>query len=226
MYRAFLPCCATITLCCAQALAGEPNREPRSDDIKALIAQLRSPNQPPKVLPEAGPQAEYSAGYDRKAQEKVDEARRKLRDFGPAAIPCLALHSNDTDYSDTVDDGAFDRNLTVGEECHYLIESQLMPLAQSSSFPTRHPEGASVQSSWPSPRYVRAHNLYDPKSAEEWWKQRRNKSLHDIQIEVLEWTTNELKKTSDPERAALQAKLKALRQTVQPLKPEWYLWAK
>jgi len=221
--RYLLACFATLAPLCNLGLSGEPAAQPSAKEIESLIAQLRSPNKPPKV---DGKDAEYPAGYDSEAQKRVRTAFSRLRDLGLAAFPQLLEHVNDADYSMTGDGGATDVNRSVGSVCFYLLDAQLTPYGARSivSEAGRDPRENPLR-----PDYFEAHGFFDSKSSQKWWQSHNGKSLRELQIEVLEWTiaAEDAKPGiySKEEHAYLASILDKLRTSKEPLEPHRHIFA-
>ena len=96
----------------------------RSKKYADLISQLVSPNKEPITGDES---VRFPAGYDVKAQQRVEAARQALYDNFEDALPYLVEALNDTRYSMTVDwaDGDAYPNYSVGKTCRHIIASQL-----------------------------------------------------------------------------------------------------
>lgn len=212
---------------CLKLCAGEPPVAPQSEtEIKALVAQLRSPNKEPES--KYG-ETEYPPGFNREAQFKVRAAFRRLLELGPVAFPHLAEHFDDEAYCLTIDAGCSERNTTVGEVACFIFESQLVPYREKLASPSEA-ERPSIRLAWPECTYLHQHDLYDPKTVLGWCAARKDKSLREFQIEVLEGTIDDAAKSKESytnwDIAVLKTRLRQLQASNEPLKPEWWLWAK
>jgi hypothetical protein len=191
------------------------DRPPSDEEINSLIQQLASPNQPPKI----GVSARYPADYDHDAQKRVRSAWTRLHKCGPQSFPYLFDHFDDKRYSFTADAGSEDYNWSVGKACFDIVRCHLQPLGTFSlSSGDRHGGGGR-----PRPNYFYRQNLQRAAEAKRWWESRKQKSLCDLQIEVLDWVITEEAKTpkeySDEERTYLLDLLTKLRAGNVPLTP-------
>jgi hypothetical protein len=87
-----------------------------------------------------------------------------------------------------------------------------------------HKEGGTSFRRRPDePDYIAHYKLFQPSQATKWWEERKNKSLRDLQIEVLEWVLAEETKSpeafSDVQRERVEKQLTALRKSKTPMKP-------
>jgi hypothetical protein len=185
-------------------------------DIEALVAQLVSPN--PEPLRRNSPTATYPAGYDRNAQKLVDHARLKLSDLGIRAFPILIKYLDDKRYSSTQDSGAVDENWTVGRTCKIVLTCHLQPY-DSRIF-------AADTGGEPSIRYRPTYSAAftgSSKAAKQWWEASKEKSLHDLQLEAVEWVVAEQakdpEKYSNKDRKYMDGVRRKLLATDKPLKP-------
>ncbi len=199
----------------AAALRGDTT--PSEAEIVALVNQLASPNSAPR---ETVPWTKYPEGYDRAAQKRVWEAWRKLWDIGLPAFPHLHKRLDDGRYSVTEDIGPYDKNFSVGQVCRLIMETQLQPYAY---YPHGKAEQGTVGLS-PEPCYFDGH-MSTAKSFERWWKAHKDKSLREVQIEVLEWTISQVNENSG-EKLAKEVKrlndiLKDLQDSDKPLPPHF-----
>lgn len=197
------------------AFAEEP--DPSEEEINQLIADLVSPNVAPV---RKGPRAVYPEGFDRGAQGKVFRAFRKLHALGPKAFPYLFDHFDDKRYSLTGDGGEAEVNKSVGQLCVHIVVSHIQPYAGSAN-----PGARFYQRRPDAPNYFHHFKLRDPISAREWWQTHQDKSLRELQIEVLEWVIAEEdkipEKYNEVDRDKLRTKLDNLQKSDQPLKPSW-----
>jgi hypothetical protein len=210
-------------LCVASTLTFAENEIVVSDEsVKQLAAQLASPNKAPLVIGNGGqgPDAEYPAGFDKKSQETVFRARSKLDRLGLSAFPHLINLMDDTRYCMTVDDSEADRNYSVGETCIGIIRCRLEPYNRfqfTAGNPHEDPRGRARR-----PCYTQ-HFLGDRDSAQKWWNAHKDKTLLELQVEVLEWIIDEearnQRKYTAVEREFLNTTLKKMQTTKQTLEP-------
>ena len=206
---------AALVVVCA-GVAGGADPEVISDEqITVLVGQLASPNRPP---PTGVPNAEDAPGYDQEAQKKVLRAFHQLRGLAPRSFPFLFGHVSDERYSLTVVSGKAGKNFSVGQVCREILTSNLQSPACR-----RRTASTNVKHRPYPPDYLSAHKLFQPDEAKEWWESRKNKSLRELQIEVLEWTLIEEIKASDryldEDRERLRKALRDLRASRNPLEP-------
>lgn len=118
-----------------------------------------------------------------------------------------------------MDEGSADVNSSVGRACLDIVRCHLQPYG-TFTVGEGSPLARSVR-----PQYVVQFNLIDYKSAAKWWEARTEKSMQDLQIEVLEWVIAKeekaSKKYSKKEIAYLSDILTNLRKAKMPLKPAW-----
>ncbi|MBM3966921.1 MAG: hypothetical protein FJ308_17920 [Planctomycetes bacterium] len=190
------------------------------ETVDSLVARLASKNKPPKTR---GPSAVYPKGYDKAGQEDVFLAYRELRELGPKAFRFIIPHLDDKRYSLTADGGAADVNFTVGQLCFSAIDLQLQPYktySRGEGDPRNRPR---------RPHYLAKVRLNDPIESRKWIDSLENKSLLQLQIEVLEWVIEEESKdrTKYPavETAWLHETLETLNKAREPL-PSGVPWAK
>lgn len=213
----------TVSTLCAAALLsvhlsearGGADEEMVSDrQIEALVADLVSPNPAPRTR---GPNAEYPAGYDRAAQKRVHRAFFKLRELAPRSFPFLFDHFDDRRYALTEDSGDLEKNYTVGQLCRDILVSHLQ-----SDVWGRKEGGTSFRGRPSEPDYLAHYKLFEPEHARKWWATHKDKSLRELQLEVLEWVlAEEIKspeKYSAAERDRVRQRLEELRKSKTPLK--------
>lgn len=180
-------------------------------EMRLLVKDLVSPNDAPKVG--NGLDADYPANYDRKAQNRVLDAWLTLQECGPRAFPVLFDAYDDDRYSLTGEGHMCDANWTVGRACRDMIDCELQPYgtwSQDKNDPRHY-----------FPRYFYDFDLDTREGAKKWWKTHKNKTLRELQIEVLEWVIPELKneKAFDEIRTQLKSDLAKLRAGTKPLEP-------
>jgi hypothetical protein len=198
------------------AIAGET--EISKDTIQQLIADLVSPNVAPRR--EHGPRAIYPPEYDRSAQAKVSRAFNKLYGLGTKGFPFLFDHFEDKQYSLTGPGMVADENKTVGDLCFDILKCHLQPYE-----PFARNKNWQPTSRLQAPNYFGHFQLRKPENARTWWEARHDKSLKDLQIEILEWIVAEeeknVEKYDENERDRKQRLLDRLRESEAGLKPSW-----
>jgi hypothetical protein len=205
----FILVCAIVLAMCVRVTSA--NDKPLSNqEMRSLVKALVSPNPEPKI---GGSQAEYPAKYDHEAQDRVLDAWFKLQECGAAAFPILLDSLDDDRYSFTEDGGALDRNWTVGEACRDMIDLELQPFRTYYRF--KDDDGPRI------PRYIYHFKLDTPDGAKKWWKTHKDKTLRELQIEVLEWVIADLpkEKAYAEIRTKLERDLAKLRAGKEPLEP-------
>jgi hypothetical protein len=204
--------------CASPGFTGEKKQRPSEREIKALIAQLVSPNPRPITFEEDRRMAgryRLPPGFDPKKQRRVDEARDKLRQLGPPAFPLLIAHWGDKRYCLTIltDLGGGWHNRTVGEICRAIVFDQLQPY---TFWPEVHgdPRGKPKR-----PMYPQTF-LASQKAARRWWKKHKHATLYQMQRAVLAWVrTEEAKRPRDFTRAERQELRRIRKQLVRGGKP-------
>jgi hypothetical protein len=204
-----------MVLAASTGFAGE--KPPTEREIKSLIDQLVSPN---LVTPTDKCWPEHPPNYDREAQKRVLAAMQKLRAIGLPAFPYLIERVDDKRYCLTEDAASCDFAFSVGTICYRTVEAHLQ------AFGPHHTKGEGDPRQRPSrPHYIREHELTTPNNFQAWWKTHKDKSMREIQIEVLEWTIAEEEKrpndVSVEERNHLKTVLAKLRRASEPLPPRW-----
>src|SRR5262249_52744287 len=171
------------------ACAGEKPKEPSDREIKALVAQLVSPNPKPIIgdgKERAALHFRLPKEFDRKKQKYVVDAWGKLRQLGPRAFPFLIEQWENDKYCLTVQHGLSSAcyNLTVGEVCQRIVADQLQPY---SFWPKvdDDPRGKPKRPSYPLTQ------LRTKKAAEQWWAKHKDKTLYQMQLEALDWVIAE-----------------------------------
>lgn len=159
--------------------AGEKPRSPSAQQIKALVAQLVSPNPKPILK---GDSWRLPKGFDRDKQKKVHEAWAELRMIGPSAFPFLIENLDDDRYCMTVEISAGD-NLTVGQVCFEIIFEQIQP------YGFRQKGVSDPRTLLPRPSYPEF--LRSKKEARKWWEKSKHKTLYQMQLEALDWVIAE-----------------------------------
>lgn len=145
------------------------------------------------------------------------KAYSELQKLGPPAYPHLFKHFSDERHSIREDGGSAMRDWTVGQMCYHVIELQLQP------YKTFTEGGFDPRSRKRRPDYAKHINLRDPKAANQWWETRKKWSLHEFQVEALEWVVDEERNDQESflevERNAMTEALRKLKATKKPLKP-------
>jgi hypothetical protein len=225
--RSFVTLLVVFVAGCVTLFAGEPTAGPRSEkEIKALVGQLRSPNKEPES--KYG-EMEYPPEFDHEAQGKVSHAFHELYELEAMALPYLAEYFDNESYCLAIDAGCSEQNVTVAEVCRFIFESRLVPYRERQ-VRASEAERSSIRLAWPDCTYLHNHDLYDPKTVSSWFAARKNRSLRELQIEVLQGTIDEAAKSKEEytaeDIAVLKTKLEKLQASGEPLKSEWWLEAK
>ena len=150
--------------------------------------QLVSPNQAPE---DGSPRIKYPPDYDRKAQKVVLSAYYKLKDNAPRSFPFVSEHLADKRYALTEDAGDFMKNYLVRDLCRDVIVGNLQPDVWGHK-----PGGTSYRTRPRQPDYIRHFGVLGF-GKKDWWMAHRDKSLIDLQIEVMEFVVAEAKKQPD-----------------------------
>jgi hypothetical protein len=176
---AALMCAVGIALLggCGRGKTSPEAQEALPDDIPALIEALASPNHFPRVL---GPDVIYPPGFDHKAQERVRKAEARLRQKGFEAVPYLMEHLEDARYSYSEFFGEW-HNHALGEVCFYIIEDLID--FYGFDYETREAADGKVME---KPSYL--WSIARDGRMQEWWKERKGRSLGELQLEALQWT--------------------------------------
>jgi hypothetical protein len=204
-----------VLLLSAVCVAESPQKTEYADgDIEKLVAQLVSPNQPPDIQ---STYAKYGPQFDRNAQKLVSKSWGELRRLAPRSFPFVFDHVADKRYALTQDSGDLDKNYSVGFLCRDILVSSLQPDVWD------HKEGGTSYKRRPTqPDYISHYRLMNPESAKEWWKSRKDRSLRELQIEVLEWILVEEMKLpetySDADLNKVQQQLRELNASREPRK--------
>jgi hypothetical protein len=164
--------------------------------MEKLIGQLRSPNKDPN------PDLEAFVGlpkdYDRKAQEKVEQARGKLIELGKDAFPVLIEHLNDKGYSRSIPTAIL-RSLSVGDVCFLIIEDQVDLFASRRCKSRQGADGQlHVFHRYFSKYCKRA--WYTQAGMQAWWKEHKSQTLKEMQIEALRWDIEDERKIGFPSK--------------------------
>jgi hypothetical protein len=187
-------------------------------EINALIAELASPNRAPGKVDY--PAEAEPPGFNEAAQHRVYKAWKQLYDIGFPAFPYLLRNVGDKRYSFTrlPGGGSTDVNWSVGRACLDIVRCHVQPYGDRAES-----EQGDKLSHPARPDYFVHHHLREPKAAMAWWEARKNKSLRELQIEVLTWVFTEepLGKYSDKETEYLQSVLTKLKAGTSALEPGW-----
>lgn len=204
---------AVLLACCFSVAAGYAETVPSEAEIVAIVDQLVSPNSPPLV---DGAYAKYPKDFDKAAQRRVSDAFNKLTKIGLPAFPYLHARLGDKHYCCTMDAGPSDENFSVGYVCLIIIDGHLQPYDCYAGF-------ANSDRRTRRPIYFTSHELERPKAFASWWKTHKDKTMREIQIEVLQWTIAQEKQKpddySDEELKELNTVLTKLRNSDKPLPP-------
>lgn len=191
--------------------AAEPNEN------GSLVTALRSTNQKPSI--DSTGRYKLPPGFDLTVQSKVLAAWDNLVLKQTEAFPQLIEHCDDKDYSTSVASTIFEHwhNWTVGQSCREIVASNLQPYGTLVTSALRQNPAGRLH----RPHYCFA-NLRTREQAAQWWKARQNKSLRELQIEVLEWILAEEQKEANKyadDIALLKPRLETLKKSTEPLKP-------
>jgi hypothetical protein len=206
--------------------SSEKPTPPMDPEIQALIDQLVSPNPKPitgKEDENVEPDYRLPAGFDRDKQKQVHSARRELRQLGPKAFPFLIERWGDEKYCLTCSEGinGYCFNQTVGAICESIIFDQLQPY----SFWPRvdgDPRGKPKRPDYPG-RFLGSRE-----AARQWWEKNKDKSLYQMQLEILDWVIAEEAKRpadfTDKEKQGVHEIRQKLVKSGKPLPPGNYDW--
>ncbi len=213
MFRFFAT--IVLTMLALTAFAGDKS-PPTEREITALIEQLVSPN---VVTPTDDCWPEHPPNYDREAQKRVLAAMQELRAMGLPAFPHLLARIDDKRYCLTEDAASCEFAFSVGTICYRTVDTHLQPYGPHTKGEGDPRERAS------RPNYIRQQKLTTPKVFQTWWKVSKDKTMRDVQIEVLEWTIAEEERRpkdfSVEERKYLKGVLIGLRKSDKALPPRW-----
>lgn len=207
----------------ADAPRGDSKKKapPTEREIKALIDQLASPNPKPIVNKMRAPSIDLPPGFDRKKQYKVHLARSKLAELGPPAFPFLIDSWKDDRYSLTTCNGlsGWYYNESVGRVCQAIIFDRLQPYSYWQA------GGGDPRERARRPSYP-GHFIGSQGAAKAWWGKNKERSLHQMQLEALNWIIAEEAKHPgdfiDKEKQCLQKLRKELVEGSEPLPPGNY----
>jgi hypothetical protein len=211
---------------------GEP-RKRNAKSVAEMVEAIASPNKPPKLKNARGPGGrhhhQFPKDYDWKKQKRLYKTLvRVYKDISVEMWEELARMSDDRRYSLTVTSQASEQsyNLTVGAVCRHLAYDRLVGV-----FRQHLPYGRGRPDA--SPRIqleIGINNLA------AWQKERKDKSLWELQIEVCERALEELPKAKGVSQAKLvgagkkiKSEIKNLKRTKRPVvwpsDPYGELWA-
>jgi hypothetical protein len=168
-------------------------------NYRKLVEGLVSPNRPIKCN-NYPPTISLPPNYDWKAQEQIEKNRRILFDHCEEALPFLLEGCTDARYS-LMSKWSEDEDFytwSVGRVCSEIISRHVEAFREHIRFSLpRHHEYNFV----PMPHGVMTEQ--DKKEIQEWWRGRKAKSLHDLQLEAFNWAIekrkSELKRSRDAE---------------------------
>lgn len=198
-------------------LASSGNAQDNGDlqlDVPRLINALASEN--PAPTERRGPDLKFPPGYDRKKQESVNSARRKLKALGAGAFKSLIENWGDERYCLTYSVGinGYMYNATVGKMCRTIMYDQIQPYG---IWPRTDgdPRGKPKRPSYPSVF------LNDEKAAAKWLEEHQDKSLFEIQLMVIDWVIEQESSSpqdfTDEERATMQQLRDELVKSMKPM---------
>jgi hypothetical protein len=200
--------------------AEEPRKKLTEQEIKALIDKLVSPNPKPITAeedPKETPDFRLPKGFDREKQNGVYEACKELKSVGVKAFPFLIERWDDRRYCLTTSDllSGYCQNRSVGKVCQKIIFDQIQPYGCLPSLGDVDPRGKPLRPSYPE-RF-----LSSKEDAKRWFEKHKDKSLVEIQLEVIDWVIekeNKQKKNyPDSERERLQEIRKEIMDSKKPL---------
>jgi hypothetical protein len=181
------------------AFCEDANKEKKKEDpkeIAKLIEKLASPK-PQETIENSvigkSVKVLYPQGTRKETEKRVHETWDEIIAEGPSAFPYLFEHFDDNRFSfnNQMGNSGLSFDLTVGLVCMDIISSQIVPFGTSIKL-----ENTST-SITERPSYFNKY-LIMKKVALEWLKIHQNESLHDMQIDALEWTIAEEKKFDNP----------------------------
>jgi hypothetical protein len=165
------------------ATTDAPKKKMTEQEIKALIDKLVSPNPQPSIHAD---DYDLPPGFDREKQKLVRKAVSDLKSLGPQAFPFLIDRWDDEHYCLTTSYGPTGdcHNETVGYFCKMIIFDQIQPYGNWQGIKD---DGIHIV---PRPDYPSSF-LSSMKAAKKWCEEHKNKSLAEIQLEVLDWVIAE-----------------------------------
>jgi hypothetical protein len=153
----------------------EKTSEPDRMAIKALVAQLRSPNEDPNPKLLNG-DVKFPEDFDFQAQERVEAARQKLLGLSTSAFPILIEHLNDKGYCRSVQ-GAVLSGRSVGTECFSIIENQVDVVGMRYKSRIGSDGKWHVHRGYFSQFSDDGEACYTSEGMRRWWKEHKHQSL-------------------------------------------------
>jgi hypothetical protein len=200
------------------ALGDAGGGEPRKRNAKSVAEKVEaivSPNKPPNLKNARGPGGRhhhrFPKDYDWKKQKQVYKALAKVyKDTSVEMWEELVRRTNDRRYSLTVTDQSSEEslNLTVGNVCSHLGYDRLVWVFQQHL-----PYGRGRPDA--SPRIQLEIGI---ENLAAWRKERKTKSLWELQIEVCERALEELPKAKGVSQAKLVGAGKRIKSEIKKLK--------
>jgi hypothetical protein len=161
-------------------------KEELAKKYNELVQTLVSPNEKPVTRNDGGSgHAKFPAGYDVKAQERIEAARQALYDNFEEALPFLVEALDDNRYCMTIDwaEGDAYYNYSVGKVCRDMIASHLEVYRDKISF--------LGPGDW---------HRYDYGAInKEWYRDRKRRSLAELQVEAIDWAIKKREVDQKPE---------------------------
>ena len=171
-------------------------------DYRKLVEGLVSPNTPIKCENRGDTVLSIPPHYNWKAQERIEEKRRVLFDHCEKALPFLIEGCTDARYSLTAPWQEGDAySSCVGAICLEIIALHVEVFREQIRF--------SDPQHWHQYNFVpQLHSAIGKavtdgrkKEIQDWWRERKHKSLYQLQIEAFDWAIEkrkeELKQLSD-----------------------------
>jgi hypothetical protein len=199
------------------ACPGEKRQSRTADEIKALIEGLISPNAAPDTAKLKASEGRADGGFprdfDHKKQKQVHRACAKLTELGPQAFPFLIERREDKRYCTTTEIAEY-VNESVGAICRQIIDNQLQPYGHFQ-MGYEDPRGKPMRPDY-AWTFLKSQNV-----ARQWWEKHKDKTLAQMQREVLDWVIAEEAKRqgdfTDEERRELAGLRRKLGQGGKPL---------
>jgi hypothetical protein len=181
LFAAVLFLVACRTMLAQQAEVKDKGTKP---DYRMLVAGLVSPNRPIKCN-SSNRTISIPPNYDWKAQEQIEKNRRMLFDDCEEALPFLIDGCTDARYSLvskwSEDDDFY--SWSVGRVCSEIISRHVEVFRNHIRF--RGPRDWHQYNFVPMPRWIMAEK--DKEKIQEWWRGRKDMSLHDLQLAAFDW---------------------------------------
>jgi hypothetical protein len=186
----------------------------RERDYHRLVEGLVSPNKPVKCGKD-GERPAFPPDYDREAQDHIEKNRRILYEHCADALPYLIEGSTDPRYSLTWQSDSYAGNSCVGEVCLEIVACHIEVYG-------RHMSPMSKERSHAYLFVPRIHGAVGEqvtkekkKEIEDWWRERKGKTLLELQLEALKWAIEkchgEAGLSEEPDRAEEMKRLIAAR---------------